>query len=561
MEEFSVLVGGAAGEGVRQTGRIIGRIFNRHGYYVFILDDYQSLIRGGHNFSKVRVSREKVWSHLEKVDCIIALNEDTIKRHESELKEDGFIIYDSDSFSYEGKFKSFGIPLKSLVKEVEGIEIMRNSAAIGFFSYLVGLDINLVKRVMEDVYKEKAEKNVKLVELAFKYAEEKGVQRVLNMEKTQNQPKPLLTGNEAIALGAVKGGLQIYVAYPMTPASSILHFFVNHKDELNVTVVQPENEIGVINMALGCAYAGARTMVGTSGGGFALMQEAFSLAGMSETPIVIVEAQRPGPSTGVPTYTSQGDLKFVLNAGHGEFPRIVLAPGDVEEAFYKTAEALNLAWKFQVPVVVLSDKHLSESVMTVEIDENSLTIEQPKLWDGKGEYKRYEDTDDGISPLAFPGTKNTIVKTSSYEHDEFGITTEEPQIVMKMYEKRFRKRKAIIEELKKRETIKVYGKEDSNIVVLSWGSTKGAVLEALKILDKPIKFIHVIYLEPFPTWELEKHLKNAEKIITVEGNYTSPLASLLAENMLIKPTHKIKKYDSREFEPTWLAKALEEVLG
>ena len=290
------------------------------------------------------------------------------------------------------------------------------------------------------------------------------------------------------------------------------------------------------------------------------MQEAFSLAGMSETPIVVVEAQRPGPSTGVPTYTSQGDMRFLLHAGHGEFPRIVMAPGDVEEAFYKTAEALNLAWKFQVPVIVISDKHLSESVMTAEINENEVRIEKPKTWSGSGTYKRYEITDDGISPLAFPGTKGAVIKASSYEHDEYGYTTEQPEQVKKMYEKRFRKMDHIVDYLKKRKTVNVFGEDDASTLLVSWGSTKGAILEAMKLLQHPLKFIQIIYLEPFPTWEVDKHIMNVDKIICIENNYTGQLAGLLREKTGVKVDHKILKYDSREFDPSWLVRALEKVL-
>jgi len=333
--------------------------------------------------------------------------------------------------------------------------------------------------------------------------------------KQRKQTKPLLTGNEAIALGAVKAGLKLYIAYPMTPASSILHFLAAHEKELNIKTVQPENEIAAVLIAEGAAYAGARSMVGTSGGGFALMVEALSLAGQAELPVMFVLSQRTGPSTGVPTYTMQADLLFALNAGHGEFQRIVAAPGDVDEAFYLAGELLNLAWKFQVPTILLSDKHLSESTFSADFDLRKLKREKEKLWKGGKDYKRYLDTEDGVSPLAFPGQKNVVVKATSYEHDEYGITTEESEAITKMINKRARKKEAIIKELKKRETVKVSGNKKSKIALIGWGSTKGVLEEVAKELK--LRFIQPLYLEPFPTWEIEKSLDGVREILKYDG--------------------------------------------
>lgn len=356
-DEGNVLIAGEAGDGVRAAGNVVGRIFNRHGLYSFVRDDYQSLIRGGHNFSQVRGSSEKIWSHIEKTDVVLAFDERSIENHEERLDKEGLLIFDSDDLDHDSE-KSRPMPLTSMVEEVEGIEIMRNSAAIGAIAHLFGLNLDIVKEVMEQVYGKKAEKNVSLAEKGFEYSVE-NFEQIRDLEFPDREEAPLLTGNQAIAMGAAKAGLDVYIAYPMTPSTSILHFTANHEEELDLTVVQPENEIGVINMALGSAYAGARSMIATSGGGYSLMQEAMSLAGMSESPILVIECQRAGPSTGVPTYTSQADLDLALNSGQGEFQSIVLAPGDSEEAFYRSGEALNLAWKYQVPVILLSDKHLS----------------------------------------------------------------------------------------------------------------------------------------------------------------------------------------------------------
>jgi len=559
-KDVSLVIGGQAGDGVRRAGNLIGRVLNRHGLNVFVLDDYQSLIRGGHNFSKIRAAPGEVWSHYDQIDLIVALDQETIDLHEKSLAKGGYVLHDGDEIKYSGSGEPLSIPLSKMVEEIGGLKIMRNSAAIGAVAYLYGLDLSVVNDVMTQAYGKRAEKNLVLAKNGYEYAE-KSFDKISEVKKVERPPRPLLTGNEAIALGAAKAGLKVYIAYPMTPSTSILHYLAAHQDELGLAVAQPENEIAVINMALGAAYAGARSMVATSGGGFALMQEAVSLAGMSETPVVIVECQRPGPSTGVPTYTGQADMPFVVNAGHGDFPKIVVAPGSTEEAFYKTAEALNLAWKYQVPAIVLSDKHLSESFKTTEIDESQVKQEGVKLAGSAGEdYKRYAFTEDGVSPLAFPGTSGAVVKVSSYEHDELGYTTEEPDEIVRMHDKRGKKLDAIIKDLQGRETVKVYGDEDANDLVISWGSTKGAVLEAMDIINRPLEFLQIIYLRPFPVWEVEKHLKGAKNTVCVEGNTSGQLASLIRQETGHRVGKKILKYDSRAFDPLKLADQLKEVL-
>lgn len=542
MKEVSILVGGKAGDGIKQAGNFIGRLLNRMGWRVFIYEDYPSLISGGHNFSVIRAGEEKVYSHRDKVDIVIALNEDAISKHRDSLKEETIVIYDSDLIK-NGEKDWIGIPMTSIAKENKLPPIVRNTISLGAFAASVGVDFTLVEEIIRGVLRKKTEENIKVSKKGYDFVKEAG--KVIPIEKIKGRkPLPLLTGNEAVALGAVKEGMKLYVAYPMTPASSILHFLAKNQDELNILTVQPENEISVILMAEGAASAGLKTMVGTSGGGFALMTEALSLAGQAEIPIVIVLSQRAGPSTGVPTYTMQGDLPFALSAGHGEFLRVVVAPGDPEEAFYWGAEAMNFAWKFQVPVILMLDKHLSESTFSSEIDEKKVKEECPKLWDKKEEYLRYKITPDGISPMAFFGQRNAIVKYNSYEHDEFGITTEDPQKIKRMIEKRMAKKPHIIEEMKKKEAVKIYGDKKSKKILITWGSTKGAVKEVGEELG--FKVIQVVSLEPFPVWALKKELDGAEIIIDVEVNATAPLAKLLDCNGLFA-CEKILKYDARPF--------------
>jgi 2-oxoglutarate ferredoxin oxidoreductase subunit alpha len=549
MKEISILVGGKAGDGIRQAGHIIARLLNRIGYRIFFYDDYPSLIRGGHNFSIIRASEKPIVAHKETVDVIVALNQDAVENHKHRLNAGGVILYDSKKADAEG----IGFDFMDIVKKFGGKPIMRNTAAIGTLAGVLNIEWSVLEKVIMDAVKKNVDLNLKIAQHAYDRIEKPSK----SVPKLEQKSLPLISGNEAIALGAVKAGLNMYIAYPMTPASAILHYLAAHEDELGVVTVHPESELGVALMALGAAYTGARAMVGTSGGGFALMTEALSLAGQAELPMVIVEAQRPGPSTGVPTYTMQGDLAFVIHAGHGEILKVVLAPGDADEAFYMAGLAMNLAWKFQIPAFVLSDKHLSESIFSFEADLDKVKPEKPLLWNNQGEYKRYLDTQNGISPLAFPGNPSAIVKVTSYEHDEIGITIEEPEAISRMQRKRLRKRKALEDELEQYEAVKVYGNPDSKTVLLCWGSTKGACIEVAEALD--LKVVQPLILEPFPVEALKKALSGADKIIDVEVNATGQLAKHVAgygfciDDMILR-------FDARPFTVDGLLDNVKEVL-
>lgn len=550
MEELSILIGGKAGDGIRQAGTAIAKLLSRQGYQIFFYDDYPSLIRGGHNFSIIRASKKKILAHKENVDMIIALNQDTVDKHEKKLNANGILLYDSDKI----KARGIGIPFTQIVKENEGISIMRNTAAIGALAKILGIEWPALEKVIRDTEEKAIELNLEIARKAF----EKIAHPSLPVEKTGQKPRPLVSGNEAIALGAVQAGLNMYIAYPMTPASSILHYLAAHEDDLGIVTVHPESEIGVAMMALGAAYAGAKTMVGTSGGGFALMTEALSLAGQGEFPMVIVECQRAGPSTGVPTYTMQADLLFVVHSGHGDVLRLVVAPGDSEEAFYSSGIAMNIAWKFQIPAFVLSDKHLSESTFTFEPDIKAAKPSEGLLWDGQGKYKRYLDTESGISPLAFPGNPAAIVKGTSYEHDEFGITTEEPGPVIAMQKKRLRKRKSLAEELSQYEQVKIYGNTESKTALMCWGSTKGACIEVGE--EMGLKVIQPLILEPFPVEPLKKALSGVKQIIDVEANATGQLAKLLSCNEF-NVDQLLLRFDGRPFTVDTLMKKTKEALS
>jgi 2-oxoglutarate ferredoxin oxidoreductase subunit alpha len=550
MEELSILIGGKAGDGIRQAGQTLARLLTRIGYRIFFYDDYPSLIRGGHNFSIIRASKKKSQAHKEKVDLIVALNQDAVEKHKHRLNPGGVILYDSKKVEAQG----VGVDFMGLVKELEGSPIMRNTAALGALAKMLNIEWEMLERVITDTMDKKVDLNLKIAQSAYHRVEKAWV----SVPKLDQKMLPLVSGNEAIALGAVQGGLNMYIAYPMTPASAILHYLAEHEDDLGVVTIHPESEIGVVLMALGAAYAGARTMVGTSGGGFALMTEALSLSGQGEIPIVFVVSQRPGPGTGVPTYTMQGDLSFVIHSGHGEFAKVVLAPGDAEEAFYLTGLAMNLAWKFQTPCFVLSDKHLSESIFSFDADPDKIKPEDPLLWEGQGEYKRYLDTQNGISPLAFPGNPGAMVKATSYEHDEYGITTEDSEQIVRMQRKRLRKKKTLEDELSRCEQVKVYGNLESKTVLLCWGSTKGACIEVAEELG--LKVVQPLVLEPLPIEPLKKALSGADKIIDIEVNTTGQLAKhVSAYGICIDDM--ILRFDARPFTVDSLLEKVKEVLS
>lgn len=535
-KELSVLIGGKAGDGVDQAGMIIARILNQLGYYIYIYRDYPSLIRGGHTFSIIRASDRKITTHNDKVDFLLALNQDCIDLHPKNITSDTVIIKAEDSTS-----------------------VMRNSNLIGAFCKSAGIGWEKIEAVFRQYISKEIETNLKIARQGYDGAKE--VQKIDHptiVGKRGRTSLPILSGNEAIGLGLVKGGLKAYVAYPMTPTSSILHFLASSAEEFQLKVVHPESEIAVMLMALGFAYAGEKVAVGTSGGGFCLMTEGVSFAGMAEIPIVIVMGQRPGPSTGLPTYSSQTELRFVLHAGQGEFPRLIVAPGDAEEAYHWSTVVLNAAWQFQIPAFVLTDKTLSEGTFSFEPNLlPEIEEEIPVMWDGRSVYKRYLDTNTGISPLTFVPNEKAEVKINSYEHDESGITTEDPNLTVKMNNKRLRKNIYLMEYLEKMKLVNVSGAIDSSTAVICWGSNKGVVGEAAAELG--LKIIQPVVLSPFPLVQLRKALEGIERLICVENNATGQLASLCKANSIVIDS-LVLRYDGRSFSLDEMKKELNEVL-
>jgi 2-oxoglutarate ferredoxin oxidoreductase subunit alpha len=546
---FTFLVGGKAGEGVRKAGSVAARLFTSMRCQIFNMDDYGSLIKGGHNFSVISTATRQITSHYTKAHLVVALDKRSYKMHKGDLAEGGLMVCDSDAL---GDGQGIGVPLLQEAKKYPNPNLRMGVGAVATLASAIGCDKGCLEKIIQSEYPRDIENNIAYAMTIYDIVNPQ-LKEKFKLEEGDKE-RPIISGNEAIALGAAAGGLDLYFAYPMTPSSTLLHTLATNSEKLGLPTVHPENEIGVINMAIGSVFAGAKAMVGSSGGGFALMQEAFSLAGMVEAPLMCYLGSRPGPSTGVPTYTAQSDLNFAIHQGHGEFPRIVASPGSMEEAFYLAAEMLDILWKFQIPGILLAEKHLAESRITVDIDVNKAKWPEPVMHSA-GEYKRYLDMENGVSPLLFPPSKE-LIKWDSYEHDEVGITTEDPEIISKMQEKRNRKSKAIVDYLRGIHTINVYGNHDP--VILTYGSTTMSVLEAIRAGGLEAKVVQPVYLEPLPVWELEKH--KGKKMIVVEQSCTGQFTSLLKEKAGIEPVLVIKKYDGRPFDPVELAEKIKEVI-
>ncbi|MBS3773285.1 MAG: 2-oxoacid:acceptor oxidoreductase family protein [Candidatus Thermoplasmatota archaeon] len=545
-EPFTFIVGGKAGMGVRSAGSTAASIFNDMGRHVFQMDDYPSLIRGGHNFSVVSTATGEISSHYLEAQLVVALDQRSYKVHRGHVADDGVMVHDTN---VDGD----GVPLPVMeeAEQYDRPDLISGVASIAVLCAAVGMTLTQLEEVIRRAYPSHVEDNLAYATALYEAADDEIGGR-FTLSEGDRHGAALLTGNQAIALGAASAGLNNYFAYPMTPSTSILHFLAGYDRDLGVAVMQPENEIAAANMAVGAAFAGSRVMVATSGGGFALMEEAFSMAGMAEAPVLFVLSMRPGPSTGVPTYTGQGDLGMALHQGHGEFPRLVASPGGIEEAFSLAGELLGLVWRFQTPGVLLTEKHCSESAMNVVLEPEAVPWAEAELHQD-GDFGRYRLTDSGVSKLLFPPSRETV-KWNSYECDENGITTEDADTVEAMHDKRQRKHRSMLEHLRDMHTVNVYG--DTGPAIFTYGSTTLSVLEALRAGDIDARVVQPVYLRPFPVWELDGY----RDVVVVEQSAAGSFEQLLREKTDIAVAESVRKYDGRPFEPTELARELGEVL-
>lgn len=542
MQEITVLAGGKTGYGITDAGIMLCRLFSRLGYRIYMYNDFPSLIKGGHQFVLVRACSEQISAHSDKADLVIAFNQDALELHRERFGEDTLILYDSAEVNPVGFGRaSAGLPLGQL-----GILGMAGAVCRALDT---GLEV--LETLIEKHYSDSREQNLEAARKGFELSEKMG-----SLAPTGLKVLPAINGSQAVCLGLLKAGLKAYVAYPMTPTSPVLEFFAKHEPDLGLQVVTPESEIAVMLMSLGYSYMGIRNAVGTSGGGFSLMVEGLGLAGQGELPAVIVLGQRAGPSTGMPTYTAQSDLGFVLNAGQGEFPRLVAAPGDAEEAWYWSGVAMNKAWKYQIPAFILADKTLCLGTYSFDLEQaGELEEEQPVLWDGEGEYRRYAVADDGVSPLAFAPIKGQAVKTTSYVHDEYGLTTEDPAVAKALADRRAAKWEKLTRELEGFETVKTYGQ--GRTALLFWGTNKGVCVEISEKLG--LKAVQLMVLSPFPEKALAKALQGVEKVIIVECSSQGQLEQVMMQHGL-KADGQILKYDGRPFSLEDLEKEVKKVM-
>ncbi|NLL80760.1 MAG: 2-oxoacid:acceptor oxidoreductase subunit alpha [Tissierellia bacterium] len=539
--DYTILIGGAAGQGIDTTVGLLERIIKRYGYHVFTYKNFMSMVRGGHNFMQIRFSDKPVTSYSTKLDMIYAFNQESVEFHKDRLKEDGVVILDKNISTDEDYIY---LPLVETAKSLNNDKVA-SSVGLGAILNYLGLPLELGKKVLEDELAPKIfEVNRQALERGYELLERK-----YNIDKREDN-NILINGNQALALGAIAAGCKYYCGYPMTPSSSVMTYIAKHANEMRIVVDQIEDEVGALNMALGASYAGVRAMTGSSGGGFALMVEALSLAGIIETPIVVFNAQRTGPATGFATRTEQADLRFMIHAGHGEFLRMVIALRSPEDAFYQTARAFNLADKYQIPVLLMTEEYLTNYNITHEpFDFSKITIERHLATESdvtEERYKRYKFTENGISPRLIPGQiKGQVVLVDSHEHNEYGNIDEDADNRVKMVDKRARKIDSLKEEIQEPWFI---GSDSPENLIVCWGATYGAVKEAVNRLnEKGLSIGALIYgdIWPFPTNKLNELGRNAKRIIDIEHNSTGQLESLIKEFTDLKCTDRILKYDGR----------------
>lgn len=561
--DYTIKIGGSAGQGVQTIGGLLSTTFAGMGYHVFAHQDYESRVRGGHNFYQIRLADIPVASISERIDILIALDLASKELHASELTEDGVMAYDSESLKTSFNTpEALDVPFKSLSIEKAGSPQMANTVAVGTVMGMLGMDTDMLEVLIKKRFKRKGEEivkgNINALQAGHAYALEHCRQcSIASAPPDQkNKKKLLIDGHESAAMGALASGLKFYAAYPMTPSTGVMDHIAARAGEFGVVVEQAEDEIAAINMAIGASFAGVRAATGSSGGGFALMVEGLSLAGITETPIVIFEAQRPGPATGLPTRTEQADLMFIIHTAHGEFPRVVFTPGSPEQMITLTNKAFDLAEKYQIPVFVVYDQYLGDSQWTYEsFDTSVLRYKDYRVRGADArkitEYKRHAFTESGVSPLIIPGDGHEhLVVTDSDEHDEAGHLMEDPAMRISMVEKRLHKKLGAIRlEMAPPE---LYGSKEAKIVLAGWGSTYGVLretvdkLNALNSEDEAcMLFFSEIY--PLPKGEYLEMLGNAQKTVCIEGNATGQLATLLRSEAGIEFTGRINKYDGRPF--------------
>ena len=577
--DVGVGIGGAAGDGVASAGNTLALSVARHGQAVFAYNSYQSVIRGGHSWLRLRISARKPLNHGDRVDAVIALNQDTLDRHLPELTAGALVLYNGAKLEPHGDpppgVQLCPLPVPELTPAYRELPIMQNTVAVGAAIRVMGLEFAGLESVLQSTFVKKPQvvkMNVEAARAGYDYAAAQFTPLSQQLRQT-SQRWALMTGNELMAMGAAFAGCKFYCAYPMSPATHILEWFAGHAREYGICVRQVEDEISVVNMAIGAGHMGVRSMCATSGGGFALMTEAIGMAGMIEIPVVVVNVMRAGPSTGVPTKTEQADLNQAFGASQGDFPRIVMAATSMHDCFKTPAMAFNLAERYQCPVIILADLLLCEDNETVDpalldvefpIDRGELITEGAERTEAEP-YLRYRDTPSGISPRAIPGLSGHLYVSGTDEHDEDGVLISDvytdPVRRKKMVDKRARKLDTVLDHVPAPE---LQGPAQAEVTLVGWGSTWGVLVEATGRLNEQgisANHLQISLLVPFHTKAVTNILSTSKKIIIVENNFSGQFARhLRAETGLVAAGH-IRKYDGEPFEPKHIVAGVKEILA
>ncbi len=590
MGRVSAMIGGEAGFGIMSSGELLAKCLVHGGLHVYTNIEYPSLIRGGHNAIHVTASDESITSYYPELQCLIALNKETIDLHIKDVVKGGVVVFDAEDAAFASQDVAatyadatkrgvifLNVPLKKL-SEAAGGAITKNTVAVGAMMSFIGYPFHFIQEGLEETFGKKGgdiiTMNITAAKSGFDYVATHYADKVVHPVKVhKDAPKRMMiSGNQSTALGLIQGGCKFYAAYPMTPATAILQTIIQHGEAYGVVAKQTEDELAAGLMAIGANYAGVRAACGTSGGGFSLMVEGLGLAAIAEVPMVYVDVQRAGPATGLPTWSGQGDLRFLLHASQDEFPRFVIAPGDTKEAFYCAFESMNLAEQFQVPVLLMTDKNLAEHHQTWEpYTTQGLVINRGKLLKS-GEAKldptyrkfaRLEFTADGVSPRTIPGQPGGMHTMASDEQDRFGDITEDPTNRTNRHLKRFAKMAGMAKALPppkfytwaNGEVVEDKHPETSQVTLVCWGGTKGPAIESLKLLQAAgikANVLHVIYIWPFPKESLEAMLEKCTHTIMVEANHLGQLEGLIREMLLRGCDARIHKIDGRPFNPIQL---------
>jgi 2-oxoglutarate/2-oxoacid ferredoxin oxidoreductase subunit alpha len=575
---FAIAIGGAAGQGVATPGDIFAKIFARRGLCLNAYNAYQSIIRGGHTFLTIRAGIEEVACFGDRIDLLIPLNQDSIDRHLGLMKSGSAVVYNADTIKVG--FPAHGVqicplPVRQLSKGSRS-KVEQNTLALAASLKIMGVDFEPLAEILTEQFMRKGDKvvteNLDIARIGYDYAAAnfQPFPDPLPMGKTQYA---VLSGNIALAMGGAAAGVKFYCAYPMSPSTGVLHWMAAHAHDAGIMVRQVEDEIGVINMAIGAAHAGVRAMCATSGGGFALMTEGLGMSAMMETPVVVIDVQRAGPSTGVPTKTEQGDLWQMLGAGFGDFPRLIAAPTDILDCFKLVPEMHNLADRFQCPGIILGDLLLSEGRSSVdpqqlsfdtEIDRGEMIV-TAQTANGSNGYQRYKITESGISPRAIPGVPGHVHTAATDEHDENGVLISDeftnPVKRRAMMEKRQRKVEGIEGAV---EPPALIGFPGADVTLLGWGSTKGVIREAVEMLNEQgvsANQLQIRWLVPLHGEEIVNILKSSKHTIIVENNYSGQFARYLRSETSYVPDGHIRKYDGEPFMPHHIVEAVKEQLA